>query len=189
MPKKEESVPLGSGDLLRDGRERPVHLPAVLETVVEHLHNVGLALVLLHQQATRHRQARIVVAGQPGGRGARGVLRSARGGTFDPNTQGSVARNGQRDLPGFLRQSTLGVRLHSPCDLTRQELLMVGLGRLAKQFDVPSAQLRHGHLRQPTDLSGDVDRFLSVLQTRQPRVHERFFRAFYQGAARVTGVT
>ena len=47
---KQEAVPLGAGDLLRNGTQRIVASVAILEAVVNDLHDDALILELLHNQ-------------------------------------------------------------------------------------------------------------------------------------------
>ena len=60
QPEKQQAIPLGARDLLGDRAERLVALALELKAIVEDLHDVGLALEILDEQAGRYRQPALV---------------------------------------------------------------------------------------------------------------------------------
>src|SRR3954447_15511503 len=59
-PEEGETIPAGAGDIAGDVAEGSVVPPFVLKTVIQYLHHQRCLLVLLHDQASWHRETGIV---------------------------------------------------------------------------------------------------------------------------------
>src|SRR4051812_33506337 len=104
-PKEQKAVPFGSGNLAGNRAQRLVPPAAELEALVERLHDVCLASVVLNKKTARQRQPRIVHrrdvsryfgiewlgVAAPGGIGA------------DTSPKRAVARQREGVLPDVLR--------------------------------------------------------------------------------------
>src|SRR3972149_1676797 len=64
---KEETVPLGAGNLLGNSTERCKATAIVLKSSIENLHDNRLSFEVLDQESSRHRRARVVRRRNSGG--------------------------------------------------------------------------------------------------------------------------